>query len=287
MARINIEDSLYKDGRFTELCIKLEAKWTALGALLEAWTLAQDFVTIENPEGLAPLEIWKKRKICDLIIEVGLGEVRGDQVYLCGAKEQFNWLVQAKIKGKKGGQAQLKPSLAQLNPSSSPTNPLPLYSSSLKEIQEEESAPARDEPQPPPPPPDLPLEGFGAIEELSHGLFLSAALVAIPRAVQASWLDRYDTIWLKEALTHAIEYHLTKAGKRWPNGVSDWGKKFDSWLAREENPIFKSRPRARAAPAEIQIPVLSAEEILCSASKVKLGPGAKLALARSLGLNTA
>jgi hypothetical protein len=137
MARINIEDSLYKDGRFTELCIQLKSKWAALGALFEAWAFAQDFVEIENPTGLVLIEDWKKRKICDLILDVGLADIRDDKIYMRGAEEQFHWLVEAKIKGRKGGQAQhspTKPSLSSTNLSPSSAKPLPLYSpSSSKE----------------------------------------------------------------------------------------------------------------------------------------------------------
>lgn len=105
MARINLEDSIYKDGRFIDLCIKLGSKWTALGAIVEAWAFAQDFVEIENPCGIAPLEDWKKKKICDAIIDVDLAEIRGNSIYVRGSEHQFKWLVDAKVKGKKGGDA--------------------------------------------------------------------------------------------------------------------------------------------------------------------------------------
>jgi hypothetical protein len=123
LARINIEDSLYKDSRFIKLCIILRDLRTALGALFQAWALAQDHVEIDNPEGVIPLSEWKKQGISNEIIDVGLAEVRGDVVYISGAREQFAWLVQAKIKGRKGGQAQLSPA----KPSSSSAKPL--YSS--------------------------------------------------------------------------------------------------------------------------------------------------------------
>lgn len=129
MARINIEDRLYKDGRFTDLCIKLGSKWTALGALFEAWALAQDFVAIDNPAGLMAIEVWKKRRMCDLIIEVGLAEIKDGQIYLCGAEEQFAWLVQSTINGNKGGRPK-NPPVTQGKPAGNPGvslgNPLTL-----------------------------------------------------------------------------------------------------------------------------------------------------------------
>lgn len=108
MARINIEDSLYRDGRFIKLCIKLGNKWTALGALIEAWALAQTYVNIEDPCGLIPLIDWGKKEICQAIIDVGLAEIRDDRVYMRGAAEQFHWLWERKIAGRKGGLATAK-----------------------------------------------------------------------------------------------------------------------------------------------------------------------------------
>jgi len=129
LARINIEDSLYKDGRFTDLCIKLGSKWAALGALVEAWSFAQSFVTPENPSGKVSLDQWNRHRICNDIVAVGLAEILDDEVTMSGALEQFKWLVTAKIKGSKGGLAKAnktaeEPSSA--SPSSSSGNPLPL-----------------------------------------------------------------------------------------------------------------------------------------------------------------
>ena len=122
MPRINIEDSLYLDGRFTELNIILKSKWAALGALIEAWSFAQRSVEIDNPCGLVSVLDWKKRKLCDHIINVGLAEIRGDKIYLCGAQKEFAWLVSTKIKGQKGGLAKA----SSAKPGLSPSKPLPL-----------------------------------------------------------------------------------------------------------------------------------------------------------------
>lgn len=136
MPRINIEDSLYRDGRFIELCLTLKSKWTALGALTEAWSFAQDYVNIDNPLGLVPLIDWNNRKICNYIIEAGLAEVREDKVYLRGAEKHFNWLISAKIKGQKGGLA--RASSANLRQAQlAPTNPLSLSPSLSPSLREE------------------------------------------------------------------------------------------------------------------------------------------------------
>ena len=103
MARINIEDSLFKDIRFDELKMKLGSVDTALGAMVRAWSLAQKWYLKEETCRLIPLSEWKKQRISDFIIEVGLAEVRENGVYVAGSDEQFAWLLQRQLAGKKGG----------------------------------------------------------------------------------------------------------------------------------------------------------------------------------------
>lgn len=103
MARINIEDSLFKDIRFDELKIKLGSVDTALGAMVRAWSLAQKWYLKEETSRLIPISEWKKQRISDHIIEVGLAEIRENRVYVSGSDEQFSWLLQRQIAGKKGG----------------------------------------------------------------------------------------------------------------------------------------------------------------------------------------
>jgi hypothetical protein len=138
VARINIEDKLYKDQRFTNLCIRLGSKWAALGALAEAWSLAQDFVTLENPKGLVPLSDWKKKRACQDIIAEGLGEIVAvagiDAVYLSGAEEQFAWLIAAQEKGRKGGLAKAASSANPSQPPGSPSLPSSSSSSSSSRV---------------------------------------------------------------------------------------------------------------------------------------------------------
>jgi hypothetical protein len=101
MARINIEDSLYKDHRFFELLQKLGSTDAALGAVVRAWTVAQEY-WIANGVGI-PLPVWKKQKLRPELIEVGLAEERGEFIYVCGSEMQFAWMT-LKIKaGRTGG----------------------------------------------------------------------------------------------------------------------------------------------------------------------------------------
>lgn len=127
MARINIEDSLFRDSRYQDLILKTGSRWTALGMVTEAWYLAQEFFLNEDTGRMIPLDVWKKRKAPDAVIEVGLAEVKEGHVYVCGSSEQFNWLLEKTESGRRGGiasaqkraQAKLKQNQAQLESASS------------------------------------------------------------------------------------------------------------------------------------------------------------------------
>lgn len=103
MARINIEESLFKDVRFDDLKMKLGSVDTALGAMVRAWSLAQKWYLKEETSRLIPITEWRKQRISDFIIEVGLAEVRNDGIYVSGSESQFAWLLQRQSAGKKGG----------------------------------------------------------------------------------------------------------------------------------------------------------------------------------------
>lgn len=101
MARINIEDSIYKDGRFLDLCIALGDKDKALGGLFRAWALAQTWYL--TPEKMIPFKEWSAQRIPGAIIEVGLAERVGDKVRMSGVEKQFDWLLQRHRAGSRGG----------------------------------------------------------------------------------------------------------------------------------------------------------------------------------------
>lgn len=103
MARINIEDAIYKDMRFIQLIQRLGSVDAALGALVRAWSLAQTYYLSAETDRLIPLFEWKRQMIPDAIVEVGLAERREQGIYICGAEKQFAWLIQRQDAGKKGG----------------------------------------------------------------------------------------------------------------------------------------------------------------------------------------
>lgn len=108
MARINIEDAIYKDMRFMQLVQKTGSVDAALGGLVRAWSLAQaHFLTLDN-DRLIPLFEWKRQMIPDAVIEVGLAERREKGIYVCGAETQFAWLIQKQEAGKKSGEIRKK-----------------------------------------------------------------------------------------------------------------------------------------------------------------------------------
>lgn len=109
MARINIEDEIYKDMRFIQLMQKLGSVDAALGALVRAWSLAQKYFLSTETDRLIPLFEWKRQMIPDSIIDVGLAERREQGIYICGAEKQFAWLIQRQDAGKKGGRPKSEP----------------------------------------------------------------------------------------------------------------------------------------------------------------------------------
>ncbi len=112
MPRINIEDSLYKDDRFINLMLKVGGKWTAIGMVVSAWTLAQRHYLDESNDRCIPFNDWERSNL-GIIQEVGLAEIREKGVYVCGSEQQFGWLVQRSEAGKKSAESKNKKSGGQ------------------------------------------------------------------------------------------------------------------------------------------------------------------------------
>jgi hypothetical protein len=102
MARINIEDSLFKEKAFEKLMFKLGSKRLALGALVESFALAQEYY-LKSENHLIPIDAWNREEIGFELIECGFAHVEGDFVRVRGAETQFNWLVKCQKSGIKGG----------------------------------------------------------------------------------------------------------------------------------------------------------------------------------------
>ena len=103
MARINIDDAIYRDDSFIKLILKVQSKRIALGMIVEAFSLAQKFYLKPESDRLIPFDEWKRNGIADELLEVGLAEVRETGIYVRGSSEQFDWLVVRAEAGRKGG----------------------------------------------------------------------------------------------------------------------------------------------------------------------------------------
>ena len=100
MARLNIEDSIYKDIRFIELIVKMGSVDAALGILVRSWALAQKWYL--KGSGNIPIDEWNKQKLNDAILTVGLASIVDEKwVHVAGKEEQFKWLKQCSDAGKR------------------------------------------------------------------------------------------------------------------------------------------------------------------------------------------
>lgn len=103
MARINIEDSLFKDKRYQKLLIKVGCEYKALGLIVAGWNLAQKHWL---KHGHIPKKAWPDD--LDLLIEVKLAERSSEgNVYIKGSKDAFKWLEQRSIAGKSKSKTKL------------------------------------------------------------------------------------------------------------------------------------------------------------------------------------
>jgi len=107
-----IDRSIYSDDRFLKLVVKMGGKYQAIGALVTAWTLAQDWHLV-SPHRAIPLAEWSKVEAKDLILEVGLARQTEYGIYVCGSNDQFEWLRRSEKAGKASAAKRLKKSFNQ------------------------------------------------------------------------------------------------------------------------------------------------------------------------------
>ena len=101
MARINIEDHLFKDSRWNKLLIKTQCEYKALGLVTTAWIIAQEHWL--DHKGV-PAKAWPKE--LNILIETEFATRKADDsVYVKGSRKAFAWLEQRSEAGKKGGQS--------------------------------------------------------------------------------------------------------------------------------------------------------------------------------------
>lgn len=105
MARINVEDSIYRDLRFIKLVAK-HGHFAALGMMVCAWGMAQK--NFLSHEGIISFEEWEYSGLEDLVT-FRLAEKRENGIYVKGTTEQFAWLKQRQDCGKLGGRPRKNP----------------------------------------------------------------------------------------------------------------------------------------------------------------------------------
>lgn len=102
VARINIEDSLFRDRRFLQLCIAVGDPDRALGMMVNAWLTAFDYWKQDRKN--IPRLAWLERCLNNSIIECGLARiVNEDEIYVCGTREHHDWYHQRVAAGRRGG----------------------------------------------------------------------------------------------------------------------------------------------------------------------------------------
>lgn len=98
MARINVEDELFADFRFQDLCSTLGDIEKALGKMVRLWIVAQKY-WVDN-QALIPFQVFEKGP-WEACLNAGLVEKRDTGYYVCGSEKQFSWLTKASEAGKK------------------------------------------------------------------------------------------------------------------------------------------------------------------------------------------
>jgi hypothetical protein len=91
---------VFADARFLELVAIMGNHETAIGRLISFWMVAQKYW--KQGRKLVPLEIFNRRDWAALV-DVGLAEIRGNEVYAKGSEQSFDWLLVCKEAGKRGG----------------------------------------------------------------------------------------------------------------------------------------------------------------------------------------
>jgi hypothetical protein len=123
MARLNVEMDVFSDDRFLELVAILGDQEKAVGRLVLFWSVAQKYW--KRDRQMVPLEVFKRRD-WQVLVDVGLAEIRGSEVYAKGSEQSFDWLLQRKEAAKAAGKksAELRSTKSnQTEPNATKSNP--------------------------------------------------------------------------------------------------------------------------------------------------------------------
>lgn len=93
--------------------------------------------------------------------------------------------------------------------------------------------------------------------------------------LQQEWVDRYDTLWLKNVILQAVQYHT----KEIPiHVIADWEEKLIRWFTREKHPKLKSKSFSVTRIKEPKTPWPTG-----ALADPKIAAGLKKAKAKGLG----
>lgn len=101
MARIAIDDSLFRDTRFLKLIVKTGDEYKAAGLFLMACVIAQKYYIKNSSNRLIPTQFWPEE--LNVLIEIRFAELRENGVYVAGSEKQFSWIAERKEAASKGG----------------------------------------------------------------------------------------------------------------------------------------------------------------------------------------
>lgn len=97
MARLNIEDTLWKDFRFQELMVKVGSRHAAKGMIVELWTLAQEY-WFPNKQYIPAEKITEAG--LHAVIDAGLAVLKPEGGYFAvGSEKAFDWLFEKQKSG--------------------------------------------------------------------------------------------------------------------------------------------------------------------------------------------
>lgn len=106
MARLAIEDQWWTDPRRDRLAEIVGGHEQADISTIRAWRLAQEFW--KRGRGLVPRVMFEALKNAQALIDSGLAEPRGEQVYIRGTGEHLEWTAQQREKAAAAGKKSAK-----------------------------------------------------------------------------------------------------------------------------------------------------------------------------------
>lgn len=214
MARINIEECWWTDPRRSRLTKLLGDEALADGTVVRMWRLAQEFWG--RGRGLVPREIFETLEAAPKLIQAKLASEQGDQVYVRGSSQWFEWVHEKRAAASAGGKKSAQRprnakgqllKMPKQEPSDSQVN--------AKRIQVSGSG-----------------SGSGSKKKGEAVFFenLSDLLAAIPKDTKENWAKLYAKEFIDRHLIRAWN-HYSADHKARP--LAAWSRALGGWLERQ------------------------------------------------------